>query len=363
MVPLENHWEGEVVTHVKHRNTVRAFFAPAVLLAIAVAPVGAAPPGEPFKELETRVDELTERVDAVETDVKDIDDRLSEVVEVVDVAEAFDMCVRVIEGELGGLPGPHWIFSGCNVHVRAKNLATDATPNGLGNLIVGYNEGRCRSLDSDIPSDNPNQPGGFPDACLTDEECGEGRFCDFTGRQGSHNLVVGHQHGYPSFGAILGGRLNVASGRHATVAGGDTNRASGEFASVAGGSLNHAAGRASQVTGGIRNVASGERSTVVGGGGLGPVLIEGPEDSVDCPNRAEGLYSVVVGGCGNVAGARSTAVLGGHGNTANGQYSAVTGGSFNRAAAGATASVVSGGKDRIVEDVFDWRAGGKFEDD
>lgn len=334
-----------------------------VLGCCAAAAAYAAPPGEPFKELENRVDELTERVDLVETDVRDIDERLSEVVEVVDVAEAFDMCVRVIEGELGGMPGPHWIFSGCNVHVRAKNLATDAPPNGLGNLIVGYNEGRCRSLDSDIPSDNPNPGSGFPDACLTDEECGTGRVCDFTGRQGSHNLIVGHQHSYPSFGAVLGGRLNAASGRHATVSGGDSNRASGDFASVAGGSFNHAAGRAAEVTGGIRNVASGERSVVVGGGGLGPVLIEGPEDSVDCPNRADSIYSVVVGGCGNEAGTRNTVVLGGHGNTANGTFSAVTGGSFNRTTIEATASVVSGGKDRIVESVFDWRAGGQFEDD
>lgn len=343
-------------------DSLRAYGA--ILLGCLFATASmAAPPGEPFKELETRVDELTERVDVVEKDVADIDERLSDVVEVVDVAEAFDMCVRVIEGELGGLPGPHWIFSGCNVHVRAKNLATDAPPNGLGNLIVGYNEGRCRSLDADLPSDDPGNQFGFPQACLTDGECGEGKFCDFTGRGGSHNLVVGHQHSYPSVGGILGGRQNLARGPHATVSGGDHNLASGDFASIAGGSLNHAAGTGAHVSGGVRNVASGERSVVVGGGGLGPVLIEGPEDSVDCPNRADSLYSVVVGGCGNEAGTRNTVVLGGHGNKANGTFSAVTGGSFNRTTIEATASVVSGGKLRIVEGVFDWRAGGKFEND
>lgn len=364
------------------------------LFGLLVAPaVTAAPPGEPFEELETRVDDLTERVDLVETDVRDIDERLSEVVEVVDVAEAFDMCVRVIEGELGGMPGPHWIFSGCNVHVRAKNLATDAPANGRGNLIVGYNEGRCVTK---APIRRKGHENGlqFPKACLTDAECGDGAVCDVSGRGGSHNLVVGHQHRYPSFGGVLGGRMNESAGRQATavagarneaqadfasvtggsrnaaanfaasVSGGDFNLASGPHAGVAGGRLNVASGEFAYAGGGSSNEAAGRMAVTVGGGGSGGFII-GDQDfeQADCPNTASGIRSVVVGGCGNEARFEGTAILGGLGNRAEGEMSVISGGADNATGFFAGGSAIGGGRDRIVEGNYDWRAGGKFEDD
>lgn len=353
----------------------------------------AAPPGEPFKELETRVDELTERMDVIETDLVDIDERLTEVVEVVDVAKAFDLCVRVLEGELGGLPGPHWIFTGCNVHVRAKNLETDAPPNGLGNLIVGYNEGRCVTVEP-FATDNPDAELRFPKACLTDGECGSGAICDRSGRSGSHNLIVGHQHRYPSFGAILGGRMNETNGRHSTVAagaqnkaagrysaasggsrnaasgfsasvtGGTMNEASGKYTSIAGGALNRASGEFAHASGGLNNQASGRQAVVVGGGGIGGFIIDVNEPArADCLNTASGIRSVVVGGCGNEARFEGTAVLGGLGNRAEGVMSVIGGGALNLTDFFAGASGIGGGRDRSVEGNFDWRAGGKFEDD
>jgi hypothetical protein len=62
------------------------------------------------------------------------------------------------------------IFEGCNVHIRSGAGYTGAPVNGLGNLVVGYNE-------------------AFPD----------------DDRTGSHNLVVGAFHSYSSSGGLVAG--------------------------------------------------------------------------------------------------------------------------------------------------------------
>jgi hypothetical protein len=73
--------------------------------------------------------------------------------------------VSVSPSTVNDLSGPHVIFTGANVHVRSGSGETDGTPNGRGNLIVGYNEA--------APG-----PSGY--------------------RSGSHNLLVGPAHTYPS---------------------------------------------------------------------------------------------------------------------------------------------------------------------
>jgi hypothetical protein len=47
--------------------------------------------------------------------------------------------VSVASGAIDGLPGPHVIFNGANVHIR-NGAADSFAQNGRGNLIVGYNE-------------------------------------------------------------------------------------------------------------------------------------------------------------------------------------------------------------------------------
>jgi hypothetical protein len=162
---------------------------------------------------------------------------------------------------VNGLSGPHIIFEGCNVHVRSGsgnsvdgtyNLNNEAIfegviPRGLGNLIVGYNE-------------QPESEG--------------------LGRGGSHNLVVGPRHTYPTvcgaiFGqenqttgplsSVTGGSHNVAEGYASSVSGGTFNTASDNKASVSGGTANTASGYSSSVTGGYLNTASGGNSSVSGG--------------------------------------------------------------------------------------------------
>jgi hypothetical protein len=148
---------------------------------------------------------------------------------------------------------------------------TNNASNGLGNLIVGYNESRVVF-------------GGTDD------------------RTGSHNVVVGEFNNFSSFGGLVVGGFNEISG---------------QFASVSGGTANTASGFGSSVSGGSANTASGDFSSVSGGAG----------------NTASGFFSSVSGGLNNKASGNIASVSGGDENTASGDVSSVSGGS-NRTAPG-----------------------------
>jgi hypothetical protein len=93
--------------------------------------------------------------------------------------------------------GNEIFITGANLHIRNGLDSTDCTdeqgepipdcPNGLGNLIVGYNEPRP------------------PDA--------------ETIRTGSHNVVVGQTHNFSRFGGLVVGTFNEISGDFASVSG------------------------------------------------------------------------------------------------------------------------------------------------
>ncbi|MDC7690485.1 hypothetical protein [Vogesella indigofera] len=143
------------------------------------------------------------------------------------------------------------IFRGCNVVIQNGKGST-ITQNGLGNLIIGYNEDDTYENVHDGPND----------------------------RSGSHNLIVGPEHTYASFGglvagygnfsrapfsSILGGNKNNTTGMASTVAGGGSNTASSDYAAVGGGYYNQAGGNYSVISGGANNKASGVGSSVGGG--------------------------------------------------------------------------------------------------
>jgi hypothetical protein len=130
-------------------------------------------------------------------------------------------------------------FIGVNVQVVNGTDSTDGDGNGLGNLIVGYQE--LRSFDNRPGGDNTND------------------------RSGSHNLVVGNGHNYSTWGGQVVGERNTIAGAYSTVSGGTNNRALGQFSAVSGGSYNLALGNRSTVSGGEHNWARGTWSTVSGG--------------------------------------------------------------------------------------------------
>jgi hypothetical protein len=225
--------------------------------------------------------------------------------------------------------------TGANLHVRSGSGATEGTVNGLGNLIVGYNE--LRGADDD--------------------------------RTGSHNLVVGRGHNYSSYGGLVIGYYNAITGNYSSVSGGRNNLATGNSSSVSGGYLNHASVNQSSVSGGQNNTASGYYASVSGG----------------YYNEASGDYSSVSGGYLNDASGSRSSVSGGHSNEASGAESSVSGGQCNlagsgtapsctpyigsasvsggfRNVAGGHISSVSGGSDRSATDTYDWAAGSLWED-
>ena len=161
------------------------------------------------------------------------------------------------------------IFTGCNVHVQ-NGQASTASSNSVGNLIIGYNE----SGGSGPPT-----------------------------RSGSHNVVIGPEHSYSSYGGLVAGYKNTVSGFYASVSGGSGNKASGIAASVSGGRDNEASGSYASVSGGYNNTASNHFASVSGG--------------VD--NEASAYHASVSGGRDNEASGIAASVSGGRDNETSGQ--------------------------------------------
>ena len=171
------------------------------------------------------------RAEAQSPTVKQLLARVAALEATVAALQAKLACVSVDDSPINGLAGPQFTFEGCNVHVRSGSGSTDdgGALTGLGNLVVGYNEPR-------LPRQGPDE----------------------TERTGSHNLIVGREHKYPSFGGLVAGRGNTVSGQSSSVSGGSFNTASGDFSSVSGGDSNAASGQSSSVSGGAQNRASAE---------------------------------------------------------------------------------------------------------
>ena len=188
-----------------------------------------------------RIEQLEARLAAAEAAITTLEERPRAVPAAALTLEDLARFVRVEEGPLDGLIGPHVIFEGANVHIRSGAGATDdgsaggGALTGLGNLVIGYNEPPSELAVGD--------------------------------RAGSHNLIIGPEHRLKSFGGMVAGQQNTVSGPSASVSGGSCNTASGVHASVSGGVNNTASGARSSVSGGAGNTASGPFASVSGGVG------------------------------------------------------------------------------------------------
>ncbi len=215
--------------------------------------------------------------------------------EMQDLFAAAQADVASLKATLAGVSrsGNTIVVSGANLQVVDGSGSTSGPTNGLGNVIIGYNE----------------KTGSQP-------------------RTGSHNLVVGQENGYSSFGSIVGGEFNLATARGASVLGGSYNTASGLYATVAGGSSNTASGQNAAAGGGYSNLSSGS-------------------------------YASVAAGCESTASNNFSAICGGQKGTASGAWAAVTGGYGNRATA--SHSAVGGGNTRTAGQQYNWVAGSLLE--
>jgi len=211
-------------------------------------------------------------------------------------------------------------LTGVNLQV-VNGLARTETINGAGNIIIGYDE-----PNSFTTKPICSQARALNGALITDEAgcLAAGGVFSTQHKSGSHNLVLGTQNGYSSFGGIVGGRFNYINEIFASVLGGVDNRASGRFsaivsgqghltqesgAAVLGGIGNQALSRNSSITGGVGNVATGENSSITGGE----------------RNTASGRSSTAAGGLLNTASGAGATVTGGRNNVASGANSNITG--------------------------------------
>jgi hypothetical protein len=128
--------------------------------------------------------------------------------------------------------------------------------NGLGNLIIGYDEVNS----SDALQHCSDGQYGDQGSCE-----GAGEIWSHSHKSGSHYLVVGSQNNYSQYGGIVAGYRNSVTNIYSTVTGGYHNTADGSYSSISGGSNNKANGYNSSVSGGTQNTASGSYSSVSGG--------------------------------------------------------------------------------------------------
>ncbi|NNF98049.1 MAG: hypothetical protein HKM93_01600 [Desulfobacteraceae bacterium] len=151
--------------------------------------------------------------------------------------------------------GPLVLLTGVNLQVVNGENSTN-TSNGLGNIIIGYDE--------------VNDYSGIyrcSDGLKPDQQSCEaaGETWDHTFRTGSHYLVVGAEHSYSQYAGIVAGFRNFALADHSTITGGSTNTVSMRYSSISGGVDNYTFGWYSSVSGGYSNKAEGNTSSVSGG--------------------------------------------------------------------------------------------------
>ena len=143
---------------------------------------------------------------------------------------ALDEVMPHLKYEAAGVGGKPTIqFSGVNMQIVNGKGETYST-NGEGNLVIGYDENE----------------GKHP-------------------QTGSHNLILGFEQTFTSFGGIVGGYDNTITGPYASVTGGSANVASEDYATVSDGYKNTASGEYSLVGGGRENKAKGNFSALLGG--------------------------------------------------------------------------------------------------
>jgi len=156
--------------------------------------------------------------------------------------------------------------------------------NGLGNLIIGYQEMRTKKEKEEAPENLINSGVNY--------------------RTGSHNLVVGSKNNYSPYGCKVVGFHNDLAAPFSTICGGAANVAMETHAAIGGGGNNIAA-RGSVVSGGYGNKAL-SKATAIGGG----------KD-----NTVSASWAAISGGRDNTASAHYSAIGGGRNNTATVQYS------------------------------------------
>ena len=188
----------------------------------------------------------------ISTNATDIHTNYQDIAAMGDVADLMDyVTVDTTDHEV--------VFEGANVFVTSGSGHTENAPNGLGNLVVGYGDWSANTATS-----------------------------------GSHNLVLGTDNGFSSYGGLVGGFANDVSAPFAMVLTGSYNNATDDYAVVVSGK---------------NSDAMAPRAVVVSGFSA----------------ESSGSYSAVLTGYNSIASGNYGSVLGGHSNKATGTGAVVAG--------------------------------------
>lgn len=271
------------------------------------------------EEVNANFNALLEAVNGLEQELSDVKDentdlaaRLANVEEHEELFALENFVVdldRFLEIHLSKVPddtavkGPLIRVAGANLQI-VNDAGDQETPDGTGNLIVGF--AQARGQDS-VSLSFVCSDGQYVDATSCTEE---GHQWSQDHNTGSHNIVGGREPAYSRTGGFVAGVQNAITGVEASATGGGGNTASGKESSVSGGAGNIAAGNQASVSGGVLNTAGGRRSSVSGG----------------AFNEASGEDSSVSAGTSNTASGLRSSASGGENNTISGNLSTVSGG-------------------------------------
>ncbi|MBN1945289.1 MAG: hypothetical protein JW797_06400 [Bradymonadales bacterium] len=291
-------------------------------------------------ELNAALDNLSNLTSRVETLEESLTIAEGIIEQQADTIDSLQLTVLDLQSRLQHVrrEGTNLIVEGANLHIRSgggstyhhASISSFGTPNGLGNLIVGYNEPGNRDRDSD---NNPLSGS----------------------TQGSHNVIIGPGHAYPGFASLVVGTENrlgpVSAGAYQAIPGclaaGYHNSTGGNFSAAIAGTDNSTAAHAALAAGGDDNIAYGNNSTVIGGrnntASASNSLVAG-----GVTNTASGDGSTVVGGNTNTASGSTSLVAGGTDNASDGQLSVIAGGDGNRTRSAQPGDTVVGAMDETV---------------
>jgi hypothetical protein len=198
---------------------------------------------------------------------------------------------------------PAVVVSAANLQVVNGTGVSWNAANGVGNIIIGYDEFR---------------PSSHPPVCSSGQYDNQ-TDCEASGatwavqhKSGSHNLVVGYWHNYSSLHGIVGGQRNTINSEESVVITGNSNIASGQSSVILAGFGHVSSGTNSTITGGSSNISSGQNSSISGG----------------AFNESAGNWSTITGGSNNTTGGLDSSVSGGLNRSAVGTGDWVAGSLF-----------------------------------
>lgn len=274
---------------------------------VANTPAVAAQVNENFNAVESSIDDNDSRLDILEALVlqlqNDLNTANSEISQLQSSLLAVEnntvleldglLKLTVIDGDKTAE------FTNVNIQLNSGAGSTSGV-NGLGNLIIGYNEA---STSAPFFCSDPQYPDSK--SCIGNLETWAQNV-----RIGSHNLIVGGGHSYTKYSAAMFGWNNVSN---------------------AIGTL----------TAGVLNIANGNSSSITGGQ----------------KNNTNANLTSITGGTDNTANSTLSSITSGRGNTTNGYGSSITAGNSNSTHVNSNWSSVSGGSSRSTVSAFSWVGG------